>query len=237
MIEQTPGVEYKIATADGSVHVIKASDVVKMTKQRNKDFRTAAAAPVVAPTGDRGQGVSRSAEPSGSSLPPPTVMSGFRLEPAAAIVFPAGDISKGTSTSFSPDIRAGYEALFGNFGLEGGGMARFTYWRASVDTKDAAWTLETMAYGRLALHVSRVAMHAGVALGLDTNYIYSSMLDMSKTTTGFGMNLQSGIDIAASPTLAFRLGFDYHPGTDKIIDGVDSSISYYALLVGAGLRL
>jgi hypothetical protein len=35
-IEQTPNVAYEIATADGSVHVIKAADVVKITKQRNK---------------------------------------------------------------------------------------------------------------------------------------------------------------------------------------------------------
>src|SRR5262245_52700914 len=35
VIEQTPNVQYKIATADGSVHVIKAADVVRLTKQRN----------------------------------------------------------------------------------------------------------------------------------------------------------------------------------------------------------
>src|SRR5262245_21332527 len=60
VIEQTPNVVYKIATADGSVHVIKAADVVKLTKQRNKHYHAARRAAPEAPetaadaTGDRG---------------------------------------------------------------------------------------------------------------------------------------------------------------------------------------
>src|SRR6185503_20356806 len=38
--EQAPNVFYKIETADGSVHVIKAYDVVKVTKQRNPKYKT-----------------------------------------------------------------------------------------------------------------------------------------------------------------------------------------------------
>jgi hypothetical protein len=30
--------------------------------------------------------------------------------------------------------------------------------------------------------------------------------------------VQSSIDIAATPKLAFKFGFDYHPGTDRISD-------------------
>jgi len=94
-----------------------------------------------------------------------------------------------------------------------------------------------MAYVKAALHMSRVALHAGVAAGLDMNYYYSGMFDMSKTTTGFGMNIQGGVEVAATPNLALRAGFDYHPGTDTIIDGLPGSISYYALLFGAGVRI
>ncbi len=233
VIEQTPNVAYKIATADGSVHVIKAADVVKMTKQRNKRYRMAAAG---APPADRGPDVSGSAAPSGWSLPPPTTVSGLRLEGAGVLAIPVGDIGPYASTSFSPDIRAGYEVLFGNFGVEGGAMARFTYWRLQADA-DTLWTMETMAYGRVALHMSRVALHADVALGLDTDHVYSADLDESKTTLGFGMNLGAGIDVAATPNLAFKLGFDYHPGTDRISDTSDASVSYFALLFGAGLRM
>jgi hypothetical protein len=244
VIEQTPNVVYKIATADGSVHVIKAADVVKMTKQRNKHYhaRTAPArdapdAPETAAdaTGDRGLDVWRDTSPSGWGLPPPTT--GFRLEAASVLAFPTSDVGNISSISFSPDIRVGYEVMFGNFGIEGGGMARFTDWRLNGDSSDTLWTMETMAYGRVAFHISRFAVHAGIALGIDTNHYYDSTSDMSGTTVGFGMNLQSGIAIAASPTLAFKLGFDYHPGTDSIADGSNASVSYVALLFGAGLRM
>jgi len=56
-------------------------------------------------------------------------------------------------------ITAGYEQLFGNFGISGGLMTRFTYWQLPGNTKDALWTLEGHAYGQVALHVSRVAVH------------------------------------------------------------------------------
>src|SRR5438132_5681269 len=46
LVEQTPNVQYKIATADGSLHVIKAQDVVKLTKERNRAYRTVATRPV-----------------------------------------------------------------------------------------------------------------------------------------------------------------------------------------------
>jgi hypothetical protein len=34
-----------------------------------------------------------------------------------------------------------------------------------------------------------------------------------------------------------KFGFDYHPGTDRISDTSDASVSYCALLFGAGLRM
>src|SRR4051812_20807854 len=39
VVEQTPNVQYKLATSDGSLHVIKSADVVKLTKQRNRDYQ------------------------------------------------------------------------------------------------------------------------------------------------------------------------------------------------------
>src|SRR5687767_2059041 len=43
VIEQEPGVRYKLAMADGSLHVIQAPDVVKLSKARNKNYRSVAA--------------------------------------------------------------------------------------------------------------------------------------------------------------------------------------------------
>ena len=243
VIEQTPNVSYKIATADGSLHVVKAADVAKMSKQRNKDYRVATA---IVPSGSgSGSGSGSSSadltkryEGQGPALPPPYAQSGVRIDAGFTTVIPAGDISH-TDTSFAPTVRVGYEQLFGNFGLGGGGMARFTYWRlpSGEDPNDAAWTLETHAYVRAALHVSRVALYGGASVGADTNMMHIGAVNMSKTAVGFGMNLQGGAEIAASENLAVGLGFDFHPGTDTIIDGLPQSISYYGISAGASLRL
>jgi hypothetical protein len=154
-------------------------------------------------------------------------------------VFPMGDITY-TDASFSPDVRVGYEALLGNFGIGGGGLARYTYWRLQTppaNPQDAASTLETMAYVRAALHVARFAVYGGVAAGLDTNFIHSAMVNMTKTATGFGMNLQGGVEVVASPNVAIKVGVDYHPGTDTVIDGAPASVSFFAVNAGASIRL
>jgi hypothetical protein len=235
LVEQTPNVQYKIATADGSLHVIKAADIAKLTKQRNKDWRGSSSSTSTSTTGN---GLATHYDGGSTGLPAAFAKSGLRIDPSFVTVFGAGDVST-MDASFSPSVTVGYEAMFGNFGLSGGGMARYTYWRlpALEDPADAFWTLETHAYGRAALHISRVAMFGGVSLGLDTNMVHVGMLNMSKTTTGFGMNLQAGAEVAASDTVALKVGFDFHPGTDTILDGANKSVSYYALVAGASIRL
>jgi opacity protein-like surface antigen len=247
VVEQTPNVQYKIATADGSLHVIKAGDVAKLTKQKNREWRGTSAGTSASTSTSTGTGTSTSTsgsgvvgryEPSGPALPAPYAQSGLRIDAGGITVFPSGDISM-LDTSFSPNILVGYEHLFGNFGLGGGALARFTYWRLpqGEDPQDAAWTFETHAYARAALHISRVAFYGGASIGADTNMVHVGVLNMSKTTTGFGMNLQAGAEVAASEQIAIKLGFDYHPGTDTVIDGAPQSISYYALGLGASLRM
>ncbi len=234
LVEQTPNVQYKLATADGSVHVIKAADIAKLTKQKNRDWRGTATTTTTAttPTGVGARYEGR------SGLPAPVAESGIRMDASLATVVPTGDIEK-SQTSFSPSVQIGYEALLGNFGLGGGGMARFTYWRLPMgeDPNDAAWTLETHAYGRAALHLARVALYGSVSFGADTNLVHIGLLNTTKTATGFGMNLEAGAEIAASKDVAIKAGFDYHPATDTIIDGAPQSISYYAFLAGASLRM
>jgi len=135
VVEQTPNVQYKVAIAGGSVHVIKATDIVKISKQKNPEWRDAQL-PVMgggAGTGGgatpMGTGVGAKYEREGGGLPPPFAQTGLRLEPQFTLVFPTGDID-GMETSFSPSVNLGYEALFGNFGIGGGGLARFTYCQA-----------------------------------------------------------------------------------------------------------
>jgi len=241
VVEQTPNVQYKIATADGSLHVIKAADVVKLTKQRNRD--RAATAPMIrgsAPPsvyGGGSSGLSEAYDGGGSSLPEPVARGGLRIEPELAIVFPSGLYDEaGFNTSFAPGVRIGHEAMFGNFGLSGGGQARFTYWRLPGETRDATWLLETQLYGRAALHIGPATPYAGVAFGIDTNYYYVNDSRMSETFVGFGMNLQSGLQISATPTTTIDVGFDYHPGTDETPFG-DESVEYFAMRLGSTFRM
>jgi len=232
IIEQTPNVHYKIAIAGGSVHVINAADVVRLSKQRNSDFR--GAAPAALP---RDGGVAQTYEQP-AKLPAPYAHAGIRLDPELVMVFPTGFYDDaGVQTSFAPGVRIGYESLFGNIGIGGGAQARFTYFRLAGDTKDAAWLLETHLYGRAALHVGRATPYLGLSLGLDTNYNYSYRVDDSTTGVGLGMNLSTGVQLAVSPLVAFDIGGDYHPGTDTISSMTTESVSYFALRVGAALRL
>ena len=233
IVEEAPGQQYKIATADGSLHVIKAADVVKLSKQKNRDWRGSTTE--VVPHGDGVEG-HFTPRPSGPALPAPYAESGVRLDPELAMIFPAGDASM-MNTSVAPTVHGGYEVMLGNIGLEGGGMVRYTYWSIPGDTQNAAWTLETHAYGRAALHIGRVALKAGGSIGLDTNLVHIAQLSMSKTATGLGVNVESGLEVAATKTLALGVGFDWHPGTDTIIDGAPQSISYYSLTAGASMRL
>jgi hypothetical protein len=233
IIEEAPGQQYKLATADGSLHVIKAADVVKLSKQKNRDWHGSST--VVETRGDK-LAAHFTPESTGPALPAPYAQSGVRLDPELAAIFPAGDVTK-MNTSLAPTVHGGYELLLGNVGLEAGGLVRYTYWSIPGDSSDAAWTLETHAYGRAALHVGRVALKAGGSLGLDTNLVHSALLSTSKTATGLGVNVESGLEVAATPTLAVAVGFDWHPGTDTIMDGAPQSISYYALTAGASMRL
>jgi hypothetical protein len=237
IFEQEPGVRYKLATADGSVHVIQATNVVKLTKSRNRNFRGTATS--VEDRGGYGGGggtaLGARYEPK-SSLPPPLVASGLRTEFDLAIEFPGGDIES-LDTSFAPTFKLGYEQLFGNFGLSGGAFARFSYWMIPGDTGDAMWTLETHAYAQAAFHIGRVAPYFGATLGTDLNYVYDDGLSMSDTTLGFGTNLQFGVKVAATPALTVGFGGDYHPATDTITSGSDKSIEYFALRLGAHLTL
>lgn len=237
IVEEAPGQQYKIATADGSLHVIKAADVVKLSKQKNRDWRGTTAT-TTTPVDPRGNGLDAHFTPAntGPALPAPYAQTGVRLDPELAMIFPAGDVSM-MNTSVAPTVRGGYEVLLGNIGLEGGGLVRYTYWSIPGDTANAAWTLETHGYGRAALHIGRVALRAGGSVGLDTNLVHLAQLNMSKTATGLGVNVESGLEVAATPTLAFGVGFDWHPGTDTIIDGAPQSISYYSLTAGASMRL
>ncbi|CAN5670657.1 hypothetical protein BH11MYX1_BH11MYX1_03360 [soil metagenome] len=253
VIEQTPNKSYKIATADGSLHVIQATDVVKLTKQKNPSYHAAAAGGpnldamqahpdrndrlTTTTSSPNGDGLHGAVE---SGMPAPYAKSGLRIDPEFTTVIPMGVLADAkTDTSIGAGFRVGYEFLFGNFGLTVGEQTRITWWGLHTALPDdKAWTLETLAYSRAALHLGRVAPYALVAAGLDTNYSYSQALDMSQTALGLGIDVGAGVAIAASPNIAIDLGVDFHPGTDALSSAAMSpSSEYLALHLGAQVRL
>ncbi|MEO8842997.1 MAG: hypothetical protein ABI591_10575 [Kofleriaceae bacterium] len=246
VVEQQPNVRYKIATADGSLHVIAAGDVVKLSKAKNPSFHLQAGANVdthntttTTTSTTSNNGVTGHFDQS-SGMPAPYATAGLRLDPELDTVIPMGVLSDSmTNTSFGAGVRVGYEFMFGNFGLTAGEQTRITWWGLPGDPKNVAWTLETLAYARAALHLGRVAPYAQVAAGVDTNYQYMHAVDMSQTSLGFGLDLGAGVSIAASPNLAIDIGADYHAPTDSLNSQSPVSISseYLAMHVGASIRL
>ena len=277
LVEQVPNQRYKIATADGSLHVLPAGEVVKVTKAKNTGWRHGAAAPAPTQTQTAGQTaqtpagsgpVATSEEGQGSATPIPTpegntggngigaqydgpeenrfAKNGLRLEADTTSVTPMGALTMAKAgASYGFTGRAGYELVFGKFGVGFGGQARITWWNLpgspspKTQNDDVAWTLETMLYARAALHFGRFSPYTGVAAGIDTNYVYSGILEQSNTTMGLGIDVQSGLAISVSPRIALDLGLDYHPGTDSLnsMSKVTQSSEYTAFHFGASLHL
>jgi hypothetical protein len=247
VVEQQPNVRYKIATADGSLHVIAAGDVVKLSKAKNPSYHAQPAGPGTpvetrntntTPTAAANNGVIGHSD--GGGMPAPYTTAGLRLDPELTSVIPMGVLADSlTATSAGAGFHVGYEFMFGNFGLTAGEQTRITWWALPGMTKNVAWTLETMAYARASLHLGRLAPYAQVAAGLDTNYQYSQMADMSNTSLGFGLDVGAGLTIAVTPRLAFDFGADYHAPTDSLNSQSPVGISseYLAMHVGASIRL
>lgn len=228
IVEQVPGERYRLVMSDGSVRVVAAGDVVKLSKERNPNHRRG--------SGAASSGGSSSAT-SASSLPPPMAVSGRRFGGELNIVFPTGDFSNGgINTSVAPAIRMGYESLMGNFGISGGFHMRYTWFSIENRPDGAAlWLLEPHAYVRGALHMGRVAPYLGGTLGLNVAYLGLPDTSTTFTEVGFGVNLDGGVDIMVQPNASIGLGFTYHPGTSDVPES-EFGMSYFALRAGATMN-
>lgn len=245
--EQTPK-KYKLATADGSLHVIRAAHVVKITKQKNPRFRSVDAESVKPRTAATFASAAAlppvdEAELVATAKPAPE-KSGLRLSPEVSVVIPAGDLVNLSGgplsyrTSFAPGVAVGYEHVAGNVGLTVGGLVRYTSWQMPMQIANlgAHSTWETHVFGRAAMRLGRAMPYGGISIGVDTNRTANHVNGVRSTTAGLGANVQAGLAIAASRAAVVDLGVDYHPGTDTIETGWDASVSYFALRLGANLR-
>jgi len=226
IVEQTPNVQYKLASADGSVHVLRAEDVVHLSKERNRWYRFAPApAPMTA---------APVALASTKASPP---RGGVRVDPELGVAFPTGVLADaGSHPGAVLGVRVGYEYRFGSVGVVGGAHLRFADWQGST-TDDGDVTLaETHLYARGVYHAGHAAPYAGLSLGSD----HISVLDRGGNVTGrgggFGMNLQLGVTVELGSTAGVAVALDYHPGTDEIVDGTPVPLTYVGLTLALGLR-
>lgn len=245
--ELAPALHFKLATADGGLRVLKAADVVRVTKQRNPAHRPTRALAVPADRTETG-GEERESQqaPAGmTAAGSGSSGTGLRLEPELAIIIPRGDLTNladsgiDYGTSIAPGVRAGYQVSRGDIAWTLGVFLRHTSWVLPPEVRllGTHATTETHAFGRAAYHAGRFAPYAALGLGLDINRTSSNISQMSTTAIGFGMNVQAGVSFAATPNASFDIGVDLHPGTDTIDPAVDASVSYYALRFGASFRL
>lgn len=208
IVEREAGGPIKLAMADGSIRAIQTGDVWRVDRLKNRDYVAA---------------YSRE---------------GAQIEPAIGLVFPQGDIGS-YNTSYAPDVRVTMEMRFGDYGLAVGALLRWDDWQlpASVDPNNAAWSAEAHAYGRVIVHYQRFAPYGGLSAGLDINYLHIGVGNSTKTALGFGMNLEGGFEYGVTPDRAVKLGLDYHPGTDTVVNGMPGSVSYWSLQGGILFRL
>lgn len=232
IVEHEQGKHYKVALLDGGLRVIPEEQVEKVSKEPNPYYQRGRAGVVGARAASPTDGSHGETPELGTarSIPRPVGRTGPRASAELAFVFPTGSLAEadGLETSFAPTVRIGYESMFGRVSLSGGVMTRFTYWMLDGDLPDslATWLLEAGAYGRGAVHIGRAAPYAGLSLGTDIIYVTGG--GMSETASGFGMNLDFGLDVFATPGVALGLGGTYHPGLTDMPQ-IDEGPSFWAL--------
>jgi hypothetical protein len=237
VVEHEQGKQYKVALLDGGVRVIPEDQVEKVGKEPNPYYESGRGDVVGVHRGRRQGGDDRDLGELGTteSIPRPIAEGGPNASVELTFIFPTGVLAEGEDgeTSFlepslAPTVRIGYAAMFGRVSLSGGAMSRFTYWMLNdeVPNRVATWLLEVGAYGRGAVHVGRAAPYAGLSLGTDIIYVTAS--GMSETANGLGMNLDFGLDVFASPSIALGLGGTYHPSLTDL-PKIDYGPSYWAL--------
>lgn len=238
IVEQTSE-EITIAIGGDATRTLRIEDIAFISKVPNPAFAAGMTGTEGGAASDPTMGATpmiRGSVPTNESsgLPLPLARSGLQIQAELAVLFPIGDIDD-DATSFGPTLRLGYEAIYGHLGLGGGAHLRYASWDVPSDY-DHHTTTEAHLYGRVGMHIGRIVMFGGVTLGLDVNNVYNNVRGFDDTYTDFGLNFQGGVEVGVSRKAALRFAFDYHPPTDTIVEELDTSVEYFALLLGLNIR-
>lgn len=223
LVEQTPGVEYKLVLAGGSLRVLRAEEVLSIRKERNPKFSAPAPRPDAA-----------------AHERPGRTPTGLVLGAGLALAIPAGDLHKGDGAStVSPGLglRGGYRYRSDNLSAQLGGLTRFTYWNVPGSPDRAyLWTLEILAFARAGLRGTKFEPYVELALGPEaTGY------DLSGLGTGggvaFAATLTAGVALIATRSIDVELDVTYHPPLSPVpYANNDFKISYFGLRIAGSFH-
>ncbi len=225
IIHQIPGQEYTIALPGGSRITVPHSDVQSISKEANPGYEKAQIAAVV--PGPAPVAVATVSEAAGPELPPPFAQAGLRLSATPMLVVPTGDLEDGITTSFGVTARAGYEVMFGRFGVTPAVRGEYIRLRPEDDRFGFNF-VHAGAELRGAVHLGRAIPYFGLGVGADISHVSADRLD-SETSVGPGITLSFGVDAAVHDGFGLGLGMTFHPGLTEVIDDTDVNVGYFAI--------
>ncbi len=225
LVEQTPGVNYKLLLSGGSLRVLRADEVVSIRKERNPKFRAAA------PTA-----------PAAAAPPAPTRSpTGLVLGAGLTLAIPAGELNNGDNgAAVSPGVglRGGYRYRSDNLSAQLGGQVKFIYWNVPGSPDRAyLYTVEVFAFVRAGLRGKTFEPFVELALGPEvTGY------DLSGLGTGGGVAfatiLTAGVALLATRSIDVELELAYHPPLSRIpYADNELKITYFGLQLAGALHL
>ena len=222
LVEQTPGVDYKLVLAGGSLRVLRADEVLSIRKERNPKFHAPAPGPAAA-------------VPDRDERP----RTGLVLGAGLTLAIPAGDLKKDDGSTVSPGfgLRGGYRYRSDNLSAQLGGLARFIYWNVPGSPDRAyLWTLEMFAFVRAGLRGAKFEPFVDLSLGPEaTGYDLSGLGEGGGVA--FAATLTAGVALIATRSIDVELEVTYHPPLSPVpYANNDLKISYFGLCLAGSFH-
>jgi len=223
IVEQTPGVSYKILLSGGTLRVLKAEEVVSIKKERNPKLHAAAPAPAPVPEG------------------PGRAPTGLVLGAGLTLAIPAGELNNGDNgSSVSPGVslRGGYRYRSENLSAQFGGLAKLIYWNVPGSPDRAyLYTVEAFAFVRAGLRGKTFEPFVELALGPEiTGYDLTGLGEGGGVA--FAATITAGVALIATRGIDVELSLAYHPPLSRIPYARDElKITYYGLQLAGSFHL
>lgn len=228
IVEQTPGVNFKIVLAGGTLRVLRADEVVSVKKERNPKFRGTGGAPT---------------PPSADTVAAPMrrTPTGLVLGAGVTLAIPAGELrngDKGASVSPGVAVRAAYRYRSDNLSAQFGGALKFLYWNVPGSPDRAyLYTIEPFAFVRAGLRGATFEPFVELGLGPEvTGYDLSGLGQGGGVA--FATTITAGVALIATRAIDVELSLTYHPPLSPVpYANNELKITYFGLQLAGSLHL